>query len=194
MPHGVGKMKNRKHLWIFTISIVVLIIPIIICVYINTPAIRNDDEQIPCPPLPNGFSEPDLVGTWIADYFGNKDVLIITADKKYKQQFSSYSNKSLDFETDWQEWRVEYTSNGYALLHLDGMRKCDGSVAVCEDPNGGLPDGDIVMDVCAGGAMTYSDEVILFVTGSYSETPRSIVLRQAQDASDWKFIFKIQEP
>jgi hypothetical protein len=111
--------------------------------------------------------------------------------KTYKQHFSSTGE--LNFESDWQEWSLEYNQNGYALLHLKGMRRCDFTLAQCNNPGGGLPEGDVVVNICDGMPMHYTDEVILFVTGS-SSTPRGFRLIHARAAgSEWNYSFQLEE-
>jgi hypothetical protein len=47
------------------------------------------EKPIACPPLPKTFTQSNLIGTWIGNYFGNIDTLIIRADGTYKQIYSS---------------------------------------------------------------------------------------------------------
>ena len=97
-----------------------------------------------CRPLPAGFNETDLIGTWLGKYFGATDELIIRADGTYKQ---IYSEGTLKFESDWQKWRLEYAADDTVRLHLSGMRRCDDTDSVCNAPGGGL-DGAMAINPC----------------------------------------------
>lgn len=155
---------------------------------------QNADASA-CPPLPKDFTESDLVGTWIGKYFGNIDRLIIRADGTYKQIYKFNTNEPSGFESDWQEWRIEYDPHGYIRLHLTGMRRCDGLDSECNNPGGGLPSGDLVINPCEETSLTYpKNEVILFVTGSLSNVPRGIMFQQAKLAgSDWSYTFRLEK-
>ena len=158
---------------------------------LNAPQVNK--AKIGCATLPDDFSESDLVGTWTAEYSGGDsiDKLQIRSDGTYKQLFSSTGE--LNFESDWQEWNLEYNQNGYALLHLKGMRRCDGILAQCNDPGGGLPEEDVVVNICEDTPMNYNDEVILFVIGS-SSAPRGFRLIHARAAgSEWNYGFQLEE-
>jgi len=144
-----------------------------------------------CPPLPKTYTESDLIGTWIGKYFGNTDELIIRADGKYKQ---IYTNETLSFESDWQEWHTEYDPNGYVRLHLAGMRRCDDTDSTCNNPGGGLPSGVVAINPCEPEYIFYANEVILFVTGFSSDVPRGIVLWQARIAgSDFTYGYRLEK-
>jgi len=143
-----------------------------------------------CIPLPESFRESDLIGTWIGKYFGNVDKLVIRADGMYKQIFSS---DSLNFESEWQTWSFEYTPNGFGRLHLHGMRRCDDTDSICNNPGGGLPLGEVAINPCESEYISYQGEVILFVTGSTNNVPKGIVLWQARLAgSDWTWGYQLQ--
>jgi len=152
---------------------------------------NQKDNELTCPSLPEDFQETDLIGTWIAEYFENSDKLVINADGTYKQMYSSLS---LSFESEWQNWRIEYHPQGYALLHLSGMRRCDDISSICNASGGGLPPGEAAINPCTSEPITYTDEVILFITGYSVDVPRGIVLRHAKLAgSDWTYGFKLDE-
>jgi len=146
-----------------------------------------------CPPLPQNFTESDLVGTWIGKYFESTDKLVIRADGTYKQIYSS--DPPRNFESDWQKWYIENDSNGSIRLHLEGMRRCDGLDSECNNPGGGLPSQTPVINPCTQTSMTYpSNEIIVFVTGSLSNVPRGIMFQQARLAgSDWFYTFRLEE-
>lgn len=56
-----------------------------------------------CPPLPETFTEADLVGTWVASYFlHDTDTLIVRADGTYKQIYDD-PDAGFRYESDWQD-------------------------------------------------------------------------------------------
>lgn len=154
--------------------------------------IDNQQAKAPtCRPLPQNFSEVDLVGTWTGDFFGSIDTLIIRADGTYKQ---IYSSEHKNFESDWQKWHIEYDTDGYVRLHLEGMRRCDGLDSECYDPGGGLPTNSPAVNPCAPEWLIFDDKVILFVTGTTRNVPKGLILRQARLAgSDWTYSFNLEK-
>jgi hypothetical protein len=89
-----------------------------------------------CTPPPEGFSEQDLVGTWEGRSIGISDTLIIREDGTYKQiiHINYETEPDIDYETDWQPWRLEYV-DGIPYLHLEGMRLCAINTNLsCEHP------------------------------------------------------------
>lgn len=80
-------------------------------------------RQKRCIPPPSGFSERDLIGTWIAKRLEDTDTLFIREDRKYKQIIRLEST-SVEYESDWQSWRLYYSGNGTPYLYLEGMRLC----------------------------------------------------------------------
>jgi hypothetical protein len=172
------------------VSFVVTSASIVSCVGIYNLLPTGTDEAVACPALPQSFEESDLVGTWVGRYFGDIDKLIIQADGTYKQIFSS---DSLDFESEWQGWSFEYDPNGYGRLHLEGMRRCDDTDSICNNPGGGLPLGEVAINPCESEYVDHSNEVVLFVTGYSNDVPRGIVLRQTRLAgSDWNWGYQLQ--
>jgi len=176
------------------------ILPLLFGLFVTIGAIAcqffglNDvqDDTLPCPPLPENFKEADLVGSWVANYFENTDRLDINANGTYKQV---YSSSTLSFENNVEDWYIEYTPEEYALLHLRGMRRCDDIASICNTSGGGLPTNVVAINPCTSEYLTYSNEVILFVTGYSKDLPRGIVLRHAKLAgSDWTFGFKLVSP
>jgi hypothetical protein len=145
-----------------------------------------------CPPLPDSFTSSDLVGTWKAEYFGGlaTDLLIIREDGTYKQ---IYQSDPLGFESDWQPWWLDRDSEGYALLHLEGMRRCDDLETICNNPGGGLPSGELAINICKDEYIAYSGEVVLFVFASPLR-PRGLELFHARLAgSDWTYSFALEQ-
>ncbi len=91
---------------------------------------------------PKEFSEMDLVGTWYSGMPDWSDTLIIQKDGTYKQILHlEYREKpTLDYESDWQPWRLEYRADGLPYLHLTGMRVCayvGGNITDCSVVGGG---------------------------------------------------------
>jgi hypothetical protein len=79
-----------------------------------------------CFPLPEEFTEMDLVGTWWAGFVSSpqvSDTLIIREDGKYKQVIQ-LEYPPVEYESDWQAWWFEYRDNGTGYLHLDDYRGC----------------------------------------------------------------------
>jgi hypothetical protein len=179
-----------------TLRITILLIGVLISAcssqYNQTQAQETQAGHV-CPPLPNNFSETDLVGVWIAEYFGGlaTDRLIIRDDGFFTQV---YSSQPRNFESDWNKWWIEYNPSGYALLHLEGMRRCDDIESICNNPGGGLPRDEYAINQCDQEYLYYENEVVLLVTGYEKNVPRGIVLRQARLAgSDWTYHFRLDE-
>ena len=144
-----------------------------------------------CLPLPKSFTPSDLVGTWEAEYFGGlaKDKLEIESDGTYKQV---YTSSVKGFETNSNAWHFEFDKDGYGFLHLEGMRRCDDIEAICDNPGGGLPAGEMAVNQCKQELFHYSGEVVLLVVGD-RQSPRGIELEQARLAgSDWFYSFQLQ--
>ena len=146
-----------------------------------------------CPPLPATFEEADLIGIWVAKYWGGlaTDTLVLREDGTYKQIYDDPEG-GFHYESDWQTWWVEYREVGYLWLHLDGMRRCDDLPDVCRREGGGT--GRRTIDSCEYVDVRQSGEVIVVVTGVNFETPRGIVLRQTRLAgADYYYSFRLQE-
>lgn len=149
----------------------------------------------PCPILPATFAEDDLIGTWRASYsLDDQDTLIIKEDGTYKQIYENHPGAIL-VETDWQKWWLERRESGYTRLHLEGMRRCELFVSICEQEGGGLdPTEYTAIDMCEGGVIEMPHEVVLIVTGAKYNTPRGIILRHTRIAgSDWYWAFELVE-
>jgi len=148
-----------------------------------------------CPPLPETFTEADLIGTWVAQYDHTIDTLILREDGKYKQIVNA---AYLQYESDWQEWWIEHRPSGFLRLHLEGMRRCDGITSLCLMEGGGLTQDDWGVDECENETIRMAGEVVLIVTGvpeRYRDVPRRIELRHARLAGmDYYFTFRLKEP
>jgi hypothetical protein len=146
-----------------------------------------------CPALPATFKEMDLIGTWVTSYsLNDKDTLIIKEDGTYKQIYDS-PDAGKRYESDWQEWRVEYRESGFIRLHLEGMRRCSDIDSICDREGGGVdPDLFTAIDYCEGEVIEMPDEIILIVTGAKDDPPRGILLRHARLAgSEWTWSFAL---
>ena len=188
----MGKYKCKRILIIISLLLFISSLATACSLHLisSIPAKQTPTNASICLPLPKGFDESSLVGTWVGKYFGTTDELIVRADGKYKQ---IYSSGTLKFESDWQNWQLEHDIDGYVRLHFIGMRRCDDTDSVCDNPGGGLPTGVVAINPCTSEYITYSNEVILFVAGYYGNVPRGIVLWQAKIAgSDWNFGYQLQ--
>ncbi len=166
--------------------------------------IPEEPIDVRCPPLPETFKESDLIGTWVASYIiYSTDTLFIRENGTYKQVFEDNdpeTNYHYHYESDWQEWWIEYRESGYLRLHLKGMRRFDsGDSEIFNRVNGGLgPEDPWAIDTCEYVKVPMQDEVVLIVTGvserAKNTTPRGIELRHARLAgSDWYWSFRLQE-
>jgi len=101
--------------------------------------LSTENQGHSCAPPPEGFSDIDLVGTWIAGTPSQRDTLTIRADGTYKQSVHiEYATKpTVDFESDWQNWWLEYTDNNIVVLHLVGWRMCGYDLGIGCDVSGG---------------------------------------------------------
>jgi hypothetical protein len=191
----VNKQPSRISLILIYIIVSLVLVGVITSFcwsIIGLTSTKKAENTHTCTPLPKGFKDSDLVGTWIAKYFGGDaiDKLTIKADGTYKQ---IYSYGSTNFENDWQKWWIKYDSDGYIRLHLAGMRRCDDVESICNTLGGGLPAGEVAINPCKPEYIDYSNEIILFVTGYPVDVPRGIVLWQARLAgSDWDYVFRLQ--
>lgn len=126
-----------------------------------------------CSPPIGNFSEAKLVGTWMAGVPDQRDTLIIKADGTYKQIVHiEFPNKSpINYESDWQPWRLEYSEDKIPYLHLNGMRFCGMNVGIpCDMRDGGG------YDFCRDEYLPMNGEGILIVLeissdGLYTQEP-----------------------
>lgn len=153
-------------------------------IYGNTAQPTNLPESTSknsCPALPSAFKESDLIGTWSASYsLHDKDILIIKDGGIYKQIYDS-PDAGINYESSWQEWRIEYRESGYIRLHLKGMRRA-GEVDSIFNREGGGIDPELIwaIDYCENEEVRMPDEIVLIVTGVKYDTPRGIILRQTR--------------
>lgn len=117
-----------------------------------------------CSPPSEGFSEKALVGEWVAGSPEHQDTLIIAANGTYKQTIHvEFAERlPLDYESEWQAWRLEYSPEGIPYLHLTGFAFCGMNPDIpCEQRDGGG------YDFCQDKYLPMQGEGILIVL----ETP-----------------------
>jgi hypothetical protein len=158
---------------------------------------RKNETQPGCRPLAEGFSEQDLVGTWIARSIDISDTLIIRADNTFRQ-IIHIGYKSLDYESGWQRWWYERRKNGTGYLHLVGLRICAADTGYSCD---WLNDGKIPWaDVCESQWMDpgpTAGEIILVVYGfpfldpnEKISHPFSLSLFKGFESSSWDYNYQ----
>ncbi|MBM4424945.1 MAG: hypothetical protein FJ030_16440 [Chloroflexi bacterium] len=163
-------------------------------------------EPSGCVLPPEGFSKSDLIGTWVARRLDDIDNLIIREDGTYKQIIHvEFAEKpDVDYESDWQPWRIEFAESGIPYLHLEGMRLCASNPDIdCEQKGGGERDWNaynenFYYDFCQSKSILMSGEGILMVLGvseRWQQPPRGIELNllvNCTDCGGW--VYELQEP
>lgn len=135
------------------------------CLWIYIP-IYEKEHAARCFPLPEGFSEEDLVGTWIAGVPDHFDKLIIQADGTYKQiiYVDFVDRPSINYESGWQPWSLSQSEENFTYLHLNGMSFCGMNPGIsCNKRDG---DGH---DFCRDEYIEMLNEGILIVVASSDE-------------------------
>ena len=163
---------------------------------------QSPTPSISCPPLPDTFRESDLIGTWVAEYGGgDTDTLILKENGTYKQIYNDPLS-GYHFENDLQRWWAEHRASGFLHLHLEGMRRCDGTGEFCKREGGGLggpyPIHYYAIDYCEGENVEMPGQIILVVTGVTARNapfaPRGIWLRQMRlPGSEWTYSFELRK-
>lgn len=156
----------------------------------------QNEEQKGCILPPEGFSESDLIGTWVAGRLDDTDTLIIREDGTYKQiiHIEFAEKPTVDFESDWQPWRIEYTE-GIPYLHMTGMRLCASDPNIdCEQLGGGERDWNaynenFYYDFCQEESVLMPGEGVLIVLGvpehvTIQRPPRGIALHLLVNCTD----------
>ncbi len=126
-----------------------------------------------CGPLPEGFQERDLIGTWrMEDIRGQvTHTLILRVDGTYQYIYENALDHHYRYESQWNRWYLELRPNRLAYLHLVEMRNCYNYNCGWElDKKGdiriGLGDTP-VYDHCEQRLLwDVGPEIILSVTGS----------------------------
>jgi len=174
----------KKFMMISLLSLFVAIL-LLSCKALSDNSTQSDLDETTkksvCPVLPETFKESDLIGTWTANYSSrDKDVLIINKNGTYKQIYESPA-ADLYYESEWQEWWIEYRDSGYIRIHLKGMRRADLDESTFNREDGGIdPDVIWAIDYCEDEEVSMPDEIVLIVTGTKYDVPRGIILRQTR--------------
>ena len=155
-------------------------------------SIVDTGSKIRCSPLPEGFSEAELVGTWTGGSPDQRDTLIVRTDRTYKQiiHVEFVDRSPIDYESDWQSWRLDYSADHVGYLHLDRFSFCGISPGIpCETPVG---DG---YDFCRDESIKMDHEGILLVlpTRATDTTINSIHLAYPM-GSENSWAYHRQEP
>lgn len=166
----------RRFWWLFAVTALVTMLA---CCYGGI--LLSQSVGVP-PSVPATFSEKDLVGTWQATYGTpkTKDTITLRADGTYQQIFQSPESNYF-YESPWNKWYIEYTSDGKPKLHLEGMRYCVTLIYLCEATGHGKP--QLYYDFIERGVVKLTNEVILRITGD-EKSPRGIRLWQLQIDED----------
>ncbi len=79
-----------------------------------------------CEPLPEGFQERDLIGTWQMQKIRGQitHTLILRADRTYRYIYENTMDHYYRYESPWNPWYLEHRPNRLAYLHLIEMRNC----------------------------------------------------------------------
>lgn len=146
------------------IKVILLIVTIITLMgmasYIYYAKILGRGHVFRCSPLPEVFSASELTGTWMAGTPDQSDTLIIKADGTYKQivHVEFTEEPTLDYQSDWQTWHVDYSDQHIGYLHLEGFRFCGMNPEIpCNKRNGGG------YDFCRDEWVNMENEGILLV-------------------------------
>ncbi len=139
-------------------------------------------DQSPPPPVPDGFKETDLIGTWQATYGtpDTKDTLKLKSDGTYQQIFQLPAGDYY-YEGSWNKWHLEHTTDGRPKLHLEGMRYCAYTIYQCETSGRGEP--ELYYDFIDNEGVQLTNELILRVVGD-DESPKGISLWHLQGDPD----------
>ena len=181
LPHkgrmGGAKMKKRLiYISLLTVAGVLVCCFAVWLFIVNIPFLNALSDLIPkenrcLSSLPSpDFSEADLVGTWWAGYASypkRSDTLVIREDGTYKQTIH-LDVPTVDYESDWQRWWLEYHTSGIPYLHLEGMRFCAINPSFnCNDPTGHM----VWYDFCEDTSIAMDNEGILIVLGKTLDFP-----------------------
>lgn len=150
----------KKVLLLFTIGIAVIVMIIGGCVLVAIILDMKVESTRGCSPLPEGFTKDDLVGTWMAGISDRSDTLIINTEGTYKQiVYIKFADQSeVNYESEWQPWRLEYSEDNIGYLHLEGFRFCGMNAGIPCETRGG--DG---YDFCRDESIKMLNEGILLV-------------------------------
>jgi hypothetical protein len=179
--------------WLF-FAVIGIIVVCCLSIYVYTSEKEVTDR---CSPLPEEFSEVELVGTWVAGWPGHTDTLIFRADRKYKQviHVEFVDKPSIDYQSGWQSWHLENSEDNITYLHLDGMRFCGMNPGIsCEKRVGGG------YDFCRDESIQMLNEGILLVLAasddqsSGTEVPQYYIYLHYPLGSENSWVYALQEP
>jgi hypothetical protein len=147
----------------------------------------SEAKKTACPPPKEGFTEADVIGTWVATHLNfSRDTLIIREDGKYKQ-IIHLEIPLTDYESDWLPWSIEHDENGLPYLHMEEMRLCAYApdLISCDQIGGSGEDeslfnGGYWYDFCKDEMVLMQDEGVLIVVGvpeQFAQPPKGIRLR-----------------
>ena len=187
----------KKALVLIPVIGIAVILLAIGCCFLYAMVLDIITKPAGCSPLPDGFSEADLIGTWVAGTPDQSDTLIIKADGTYKQivhvEFAELS--PLDYESDWQSWRLEYSEQHIGYLHLEGFRFCGMNPDIpCEERNGGG------YDFCRDETIYMENEGVLLVLtekerqSSTIEASQYLIWLAYPLGSENSWTYNLQEP
>lgn len=128
------------------------------------------------------FSEASLVGTWVTGVPKHNDKLIIRVDGTYKQIVHAEPPgfPSLDYESDWKPWHLEYSADKLPYLHLTDFAFCGINTDISCD----LHDGS-GYDFCQNKSIPMKGEGILLVLEGH---------RDNSDHQEPKYIYTLYYP
>jgi hypothetical protein len=115
---------NRTEWSLVILSTVILLIADAACAAQGRPSALHCLEA-PYSGAPAGFGSRDLAGTWETGYDGGVDRLIFRTDGTFKQIYEervAYVVTLYRYETPWNEWWVEPSSDGRTRVHMKGAR------------------------------------------------------------------------
>ncbi len=98
------------------------------------------EESQKCTVYGESVVEDDLAGSWVTGDSKHLDTLIINSNGTYKQiiHIDFVEGSSINYESDWQPWYVEYSDDNIAYLHLVDYSFCGMNPDIsCERRDGG---------------------------------------------------------
>lgn len=156
-------------------------------------ASAQSEERTRCSPPPPGFAKETVIGTWVAGFPPDQvDKLVFREDGQYMQTVHVPAH-GIDYESDWQEWWVEFPEQGNPYIHLEGMSLCGWAPdqASCEIAGSGTASW---YDACMDTTFRMPpSEVILIVTGfpdRFEGSQRAVrLLLPAGHERSWSYMF-----
>jgi hypothetical protein len=160
-----------------------------------------EEKRDGCKPPPQDLEAADLVGTWWAGVVSpprRDDTIIIKEDGTYKQivYLEAYS---VNYESDWLPWYIEYFEDGIPYLHLEGLRLCAHAPDLrgCEQEGGGEKDWDAFnqgewFDYCREKWLLQENEGILLVLSAVEGDGLELAGLGATPLDTW--IYLLQKP